>query len=75
MGATRVEQLENNLQSLKIASEWTKEKEERMTKILSNEPTARINFIKMAPDTGRRSQSVGFSFTLGKLERKRKIMH
>lgn len=75
MGATRPAQVESNIQSLKIASEWTPEREERMNKILNNEPAPRMNWMKFIPDKGRRGLNLVFNMPLGKVERKRKIIH
>lgn len=73
MGATKVSQIQSNIDALKIAAEWNEEKEKRMAEILSNEPTPRMNWETFGLDSGRRAQAVTYSLKLGKLERRKKL--
>jgi len=73
MGATKPYQVESNVDALKIAAEWTEEKEEKMNKILDNEPTPRLDWTTWSPYPGRRGESVTYSLPLGKLEREIKL--
>lgn len=74
MGATRLSQIESNINALKIAAEWTPEKEAKMNSILDNQPVPRLEFVKYNLDTPRRSLRVAYPLVLGKLERKTKLI-
>jgi aryl-alcohol dehydrogenase-like predicted oxidoreductase len=72
-GATKLSQIQSNIEALKIASEWNKEKEEKMNTILGNEPTPRMNYDTYTLDVPRRTIMVDYDFKLGKVHaRKRK---
>lgn len=53
-GATKVSQVEDNLKSLEVAANWTKELEERFEKVLKNQPEPEMDFNVFAPKTPRR---------------------
>ena len=57
IGASRLSQVDDNLGALKLAASWTKEYEDRMTKILGNEPIPRLNFMKFVPDTKLKNEN------------------
>jgi hypothetical protein len=63
--------LESNLKAVKLASEWTKENEDKMKAILNNDPDQRINWQKFQPFKQRREMSVNYNLELGKVEPKR----
>lgn len=73
-GATKPEQVQSNVDALKIAAEWNEEKEKRMAEILDNEPTPRMDWETFGYDKGRRGIAVTYKLRLGKLERRPKLL-
>lgn len=68
IGATSVKQLENNLGALDIAAKWTPEFEEKISKVLDNEPATLINFLNWQPFPSRRKERIVYGMKLGKVE-------
>lgn len=48
-GATKVEQVHDNIKALELAYRWTPEIEDKVNKALGNEPEADINFRTWTP--------------------------
>lgn len=64
LGASRVEQVEDNLKALDVAKKWTPELEEKVSKLLDNEPDTPMDFNTFAPKKARRGLRIDYS--LGK---------
>jgi aryl-alcohol dehydrogenase-like predicted oxidoreductase len=70
MGATRISQIDSNLEALKLATNWNQEIEDKINGILNNEPVPRIDHDSFAPDLKRRPQTIGFDLELGVLQKR-----
>lgn len=68
IGASKVSQMESNLKALEIAANWKPEFEERINKLLDNEPSARLNWLTWTPYPSRRKESLQFDMELGKVQ-------
>ena len=62
MGASRVSQIESNLEALEIASKWTPELEERVSKLLDNQPETAMDFTVWKNKKSRRSLRIDYDF-------------
>jgi voltage-dependent potassium channel beta subunit len=68
IGASRLSQLQDNLKALDIAANWTEEFEERINKILDNEPAAPVNWLTWTPYSSRRKERLNTHMELGKVQ-------
>ena len=59
-GASKVSQVEDNLAAVEVAKRWTPEIEEKIEKILDNQPVPVIDFNKWAPKKARRAIRVEY---------------
>lgn len=59
-GASKVEQVEDNIQALQIAQKWDKELEEKINKLLGNEPEPIMDFNVWQPRVPRRGVRVDY---------------
>lgn len=62
MGASKVSQVEDNLKALDVAAKWTPELEERISKVLDNQPETAMNFNLWQPKPSRRSLRIDYTF-------------
>lgn len=60
-GATKVEQVEDNIKALDLAMKWTQEIEDKIEKVLGNQPTPAMDFNIWAPKGARRQEVLDFS--------------
>lgn len=60
-GATKPEQVEENIKAIEIASNWTAELDERIEKVLGNEPEPVMSFNEFKPRTPRRKVALEVS--------------
>ena len=60
MGASRVEQMAENLKCLDVVNKWSKEIEEKVEKAMQNQPTPPFNWRDWKPFEPRRHTSVAF---------------
>ena len=63
-GATKPEQVEDNMGALDIAEKWDKELEERFEKVLGNEPEAVTDFNQWKPKKSRRLVALDLNMKL-----------
>jgi len=59
-GATKVSQVEDNLQAVEVAKKWTPELEEKIEKILDNEPDTVYDFSTFKPKKPRRGLRIDY---------------
>jgi hypothetical protein len=64
-GASKVSQVESNIKALQIAEKWTEELEEKVNKILNNDPPQETNWKKFTPFGSRRIERVTYNFKAG----------
>jgi len=62
LGASKVQQVTDNLKALEVASKWTPELEERINKLLDNEPAPALDFNQFKPKKPRRGLRIDYSF-------------
>ena len=60
-GATKVEQVEDNVKALEVAQKWTKEIEEKVEAVLGNQPTPAMDFSLWAPMKPRRQVALDYN--------------
>jgi voltage-dependent potassium channel beta subunit len=60
-GATKPEQVEENIKAVEIASNWTQELEDRIEEVLGNEPEPEMEFNTWAPKKPRRKVALEVS--------------
>lgn len=56
LGASKLEQLQENIETLKLLPKWNKELEEKVSKILDNSPDADMDFRLWQPRKSRRQE-------------------
>lgn len=62
-GATKVEQVEDNIKALEVASKWTPEIEEKIEKLLDNQPEPAMDFNIWGPKKPRRQVALDYNIT------------
>lgn len=62
-GATKVEQVEDNIKALEVACNWTSELEEKIEKALGNQPEPQMDFNVWAPMKPRRLVALDTNLT------------
>eukprot|EP01127_Copromyxa_protea_P005763 TRINITY_DN15622_c0_g1_i1.p1 TRINITY_DN15622_c0_g1~~TRINITY_DN15622_c0_g1_i1.p1 ORF type:complete len:367 (-),score=98.76 TRINITY_DN15622_c0_g1_i1:65-1141(-) len=60
LGASRVEQFEENVKALELLNLWNKDLEEKVEAILQNTPETSLDFKTWKPRKGRRQAALGF---------------
>lgn len=60
LGASKIEQLRENLKSLELAEKWTPEIEKRMEEIMGNAPTPDFNWRNWCPFEPRRQTALAY---------------
>ena len=61
LGISKIEQLDENVKSLDLYKRWTKEIEEKVSKVLDNEPESLMNFRSFGNKPQRRQVAAKFA--------------
>lgn len=63
-GASRTSQVQDNLKALEVAQNWSEDIEEKIEKVLGNQPEPPIDFNSFTPMEARRKQTVDYNMTV-----------
>eukprot|EP01022_Parablepharisma_sp_SALTPOND_P017226 TRINITY_DN270_c0_g1_i1.p3 TRINITY_DN270_c0_g1~~TRINITY_DN270_c0_g1_i1.p3 ORF type:complete len:299 (-),score=37.22 TRINITY_DN270_c0_g1_i1:88-984(-) len=66
IGASKVEQVEENLKAIEVMSKWTPELERKLEEIMQNKPTPQIDWRYWKPLEPRRETNIDWAQTLKK---------
>jgi len=62
-GATKVSQIEDNLKAVDVAQKWTPEIEEKLEKVLGNQPEPAMDWNTFTPKVPRRQEALDWKFS------------